>query len=84
MGFYQKFSRFGHALSTKTGLPPSTINNATGRARLSPPSQYGSPRTPLWAFLLMGLGLVLTLAWAGTFLWWLLSILGDIVAWLLA
>ena len=84
MGVYEEFSQFSKAFDDPGAGLPATTRQAVIETNPSQPLESGTPKAAKWPVLLIGVGLVLTLAWAGVLLWMALGILADVVAWLLA
>ena len=61
-----------------------TGRGAASKTDPSQPLESETTRVALWPLLLIGVGLVLTLAWAGALLWMTLQALAGVVTWLFA
>ena len=83
MGVYEEFSQFSKAFSTSGSNLSAVAQDAVVGTDPSQPLESETTRAAQWPLLLIGVGLVLTLVWAGALLWMALQALAGVVAWLL-
>ena len=84
MSAHERWSLVSKAFSNPRMNGPATVREVAIGTDPSQPLARETSRATRWLLLLIGVGLVLTLAWASTLLWMALQALAGVIAWLWA
>ena len=84
MSIHERVPQFSKVFGSPGMGLPVTIQGALTGTDPSQPLESETAKAAKWPIVLIVIGLVLTLAWAGMFLWIALRVLADAIAWLLA